>query len=188
MKLFKFGQFLAGVALIPASLWAVTVSLPAGGVDLSAALTWTGTQVFSGAVNLTNKLGLGGTRISTDAGVEVKRTMRVSGSSDGPSTGVGIEMAYIAPDSYMISYNRDSSGYASLIINGAPLQLNPNTAYVTIGGQTSILGYTSATMRATAPQAADFLATNTTSHKLCISSGTGAGAWVLPTDGTTACD
>jgi hypothetical protein len=186
MKLFKFGQFLAGVALIPASLWAVTVSLPAGGVDLSAALTWTGTQVFSGAVNLTNKLGLGGTRISTDAGVEVKRTMRVSGSSDGPSTGVGIEMAYIAPDSYMISYNRDSSGYASLIINGAPLQLNPNGAYVSVGGQLGMLSQTSAQVQALVPQAAGYSVYNSTIKMVCFSTGTGTGALVRVTD-ATAC-
>ncbi len=140
-------------------------------------------RMLSGGV-----IGVHGVPASTAAGLEVMSALRVSGNSLGPTTGVGIELAYLAPDSYLISYNRDGAAYAPLIINGAPTQINPNTAYVDIGGQTKIRQYASSDMRVAAPQAAGYYATNITAFKLCIASGTGAGAWVDPTDGTTACD
>jgi hypothetical protein len=183
----KFLYLLYVLLVLGVPLGAVTVQLPGGGVDLAAALTWVGKQVFTN-MDATGIVSLGGSHASTEAGVEVEKTFRVSGSANGPTTGVGVEMAYIAPDAYIIMYNRDTAGYGSLIINAAPLQLNPNGAIINVGGQLQLLGYASATMRTTAPAGAGYQAWNTTANKVCIGTGTGGGAWVLPSDGTTACD
>lgn len=173
--------------VLAAPVLAVTVSIPGGGVDLASALTWAGTQTFTD-MNATDQIGLGSAWATGDADVDVDATLRVSGASGTPSSGTGLEFAFVAPDSYIVAYNRTGGAYSSLVINGAPTSFNPNGAYSVFGGQVGLYSRTSAQLNALAPQAAGYIAFNSTNNKVCVSTGTGAGAWVQPDDGSTACD
>lgn len=51
-------------------------------------------------------------------------------------------------------------------------------------GSMSIRARTSTQLSTLAPSAADEMVMNTTVHSLCISTGTGAGAWVSPSTST----
>jgi hypothetical protein len=197
MKFFKFGQFVAGLALVPAALWAVTVSIPGGGTDYStASSTFSGANTFSGAVtmsastntisgatNITGSLGLGGTRALTEYQVEVKKSMRVSGSAGSATTGKGIEFAgNLSNENFVTSYDRDGSAYMIMYINAAPLILQSNNAYVQAQGQFGTWKRTSAQIQALAPQDVGFHVFNTTLNLPCYSTATAAGSWAKYTD------
>lgn len=187
----RLAVILGWLSAVPAALWAVSVGLPGGGggVALAVANSWTATQTFVDA-NFTGNIGLAGTRLSTDWPIEAKKILRVSGSSGSATTGKGIELAGdLSNENYVTSYNRDASAYMILNIAGNPINLNPSAQGVINAGYfLGLYTRTSLQLNALAPTAAGIIVFNSTNNKVCVSTGTGAGAWVSPHDGTTACD
>lgn len=169
----------------------LTVLLFAGIFGISYAGGLKVASVFNAgnSYDFTGKIHLGGNYGSGEADYEAEKLFRVTGCTAGATTGIGIELCgNLSNENYITSYNRGGGSYISMYIEGAPLTLNTNGARIVLGGQLLPKSYVSSTMRTTAPDVADILAVNSTAHKLCISSGTGAGAWVAVDDGTTACD
>lgn len=186
MNWHKLAVMLGWLSLVPASIWAVTVAIPGGGgVSNVVANSWTALQTFVDA-NFTGKVGLGGTRASTEYDIEAKKILRVSGNTGSATTGKGVELAGdLSGENYITSYNRDGSAYMIMYINAAPLKLNTNNAYADVGGQWGLWSRTSAQIQVLAPQAVGFNVFNSTLNLPCYSTATAAGSWARYTDAST---
>lgn len=171
-KLLLWVLAIGGVAafeIVTPSFGALKVA--ANGISLAVANTWTAAQTF----NVAPAIDAAGTIRATAAGTF--------------ASGLGVEIAYTGGVGYVISYNRTGGSYDDLNIEGNPLQLNVGSAHnVAVGGQFALYSRTAAQLAALAPAAAGYMAFNSTNNRVCVSSGTGAGAWVDVTDGSTACD
>ncbi len=117
MNFFKFGQLLSGLALVPAALWAVTVSIPGG----SGVFSLSGTSAYYTGGNV----GIGTSSPSDE--------LHVYGSSNGDDIGVLVENDSTGSSAFTHIYVRNNN--SSLDAAGLLRVGSNNTNY---GGANSL--------------------------------------------------
>lgn len=105
------------------------------------------------------------------------------------TTGRGLELGYNHPTAYVTAYDRDAATARELDLSGAPTTINANGAYTTFGGGLVFKRQTSAQLKAQVAQVQGEFRQNSDTYALCTSTDAStAGAWVVHSSSTTACD
>lgn len=87
-----------------------------------------------------------------------------------------------------INTGAGAQGFLIATNAGTPALTLSNTQVATFGGAQAPYSRSTAQLGALAPAASGQTILNSTSFIMCVSTGTGIGAWVRTSDGSTACD